>query len=155
MERTVTMEDGDVFYNNHYIRLDEQNRIVHGFSDAFESPTENDILINAEGSYQFRLVAGGEENPQLCDEYFVPLYIYDNGKIARRSSSDVEADRPEPEPPPVDRVSELEFRIAQLEIEAGRTDFAESLISRGMLPSEQIDELDSLLTEQAVRRSSP
>ena len=47
------------FYNTHYIRTDDQARIVAGFSDAFLQPEATDILINGQGGYQFRLFPGG------------------------------------------------------------------------------------------------
>lgn len=66
------------FYNKHYITVDEQNRIVNGFSDAFRQPTETDICINDQGGYQFRLFPGGEENPPLYEfEHMVPLYKWE------------------------------------------------------------------------------
>ena len=67
----------DEQFNRHYIRMDDGNRIVYGFSDAFQQPQEGDICINAQGSYQFRLFPGGEENPPLRDVCGVPLYYWD------------------------------------------------------------------------------
>lgn len=68
------------YYNKHYIRADNENKILYGFSDAFEQPQEGDICINEQGSYQFRLVPGGEENPQLFDEEGNPLYRWNGEK---------------------------------------------------------------------------
>lgn len=93
------MEDMNV-YNKHYITVDEQGRIVDGFSDAFRQPAELDICINEQGGYQFRLFPGGEENPFLFEEHGVPLYKYD-GAVAERSAEEIEADiaaLPEPGP---------------------------------------------------------
>lgn len=82
------------FYNKHYIRIDSASRIITGFSDAFEQPEPADICISAQGGYQFRLFADGEENPLLCDEHGVPLYSYADGKIIQRTKEELEADRP-------------------------------------------------------------
>jgi len=83
------------FYNKHYIRTNDQNYIIDGFSDAFRQPTETDICINEEGGYQFRLIIGGElteENPPLFEGFDIPLYEW-NGEVVRRAESDLEADR--------------------------------------------------------------
>lgn len=93
--------DEMIFYNKHYITVDEQNRIIDGFSDAFRQPSETDICINEHGSYQFRLCDGGEENPTLFGwDYMIPLYKYEGGEIVRRTEEEIEADRPEPRPEP-------------------------------------------------------
>ena len=90
----------DILYNNHYIRTDTNNLIIYGFSDAFHQPEPNDICIDDQGGYQFRLFPGGEENPSLRDEYGVPLYKHADGEITARSQEELEADRPEPMDPP-------------------------------------------------------
>lgn len=90
----------DELYNNHYITLDEQRRIVGGFSDAFRQPADTDICINEQGGYQFRLFPDGAENPALFD-WEIPLYKYEDGKIVKRTAEELEADRaakPAPEP---------------------------------------------------------
>lgn len=91
------------FYNKHYITVDERNRIINGFSDAFRQPSETDICINEKGGYQFRLFPGGEENPALYDmEDRIPLYKWD-GAVVERTAEEIEADRaalPDPTPTP-------------------------------------------------------
>lgn len=90
----------DELYNNHYITLDEQSRIVDGFSDAFRQPADTDICINEQGGYQFRLFPDGAENPTLFDRE-IPLYKYKDGEIVKRTTEELEADRaakPAPEP---------------------------------------------------------
>ncbi|MCL2718099.1 MAG: hypothetical protein FWE14_04890 [Lachnospiraceae bacterium] len=83
-------------FHKHYIRkADEENEvygcfIVFGFSDAFEQPIENDVLISENGSYQFRLFPDGEENPKLFDDNGVPLYRYHRGKVRIRSKKELE-----------------------------------------------------------------
>ena len=95
------MEDMN-FYNKHYITVDEQSRIVDGFSDAFHQPSETDILLTDKGGYQFRLFPGGEENPSLFEwDSMIPLYKWEDGEVVRRTEEEIEADRaeiPVPEP---------------------------------------------------------
>lgn len=112
------MEDMN-FYNKHYITVDALGRITDGFSDAFRMPTDTDICINALGGYQFRLYAGGTENPRLHDSCMIPLYKYEGGEILARSNDEIEADiaaLPEPEP------TEDEKRDAQIFYTAMMTD---------------------------------
>lgn len=77
----------------HYIRLDDAGRIIKGFSDAFAQPQEGDVCINEDGGYQFRLEPGGAENPTLADYDGIPLYKYEGGAVAARSTDEIEADR--------------------------------------------------------------
>ena len=86
------MED---FYNKHYIRIREDGCIIDGFSDAFREPTEDAILLNEQGGYQFRLYPGGEENPSLFDwDGMIPLYKWD-GEVIPRTEEEIEAERAE------------------------------------------------------------
>ena len=108
------------FYNKHYISIDDRNRVIDGFSDAFRKPQKSDICINEQGGYQFRLFPGGEENPQLRDIHGVPLYKWDGEKVVRRSDDEIEADRPEHIPPvPTDkqRIKALELALSKIEPE--------------------------------------
>lgn len=83
------------FYNRHYITVDEENRIIRGFSDAFSQPSDTDICINERGGYQFRLFPGGRENPRLFDRGAVPvaLYRWDGSDPVLRTAEELEADR--------------------------------------------------------------
>lgn len=129
----------DMFYNKHYITLDERNRIVGGFSDAFRQPTDTDICINEQGGYQFRLFPNGEENPCLFDwNGMIPLYKYEGGKVVKRTEEEIEADRaeiPEEEPVPTvdERVSALESENAmlkaQINAQSEQMDFYEDCIA--------------------------
>ena len=58
----------------HYIRVNDEFFIIHGFSTAFEEPLEGDILLCDDGTYQFRLHENGEENPSLCGDDGEYLY---------------------------------------------------------------------------------
>ena len=108
------------FYNKHFITVDEQNRIVRGFSDAFRQPADTDICINEQGGYQFRLFPGGEENPSLHEwQHMIPLYKYENGKVVKRTEEEIEADiaalpQPEEVPSQLDRVEAQAFFTAMM-----------------------------------------
>ena len=77
------------FYNKFFIRLDEKKNIVHGFSNAFERPQADDICINEQGGYQFRLYPAGEENPPIMNEYGIWLYVYKNKKVAKKTVDEI------------------------------------------------------------------
>ena len=104
------------FYNKHYIAVDERNRIVDGFSDAFRQPSEADICINEQGGYQFRLFPGGEENPSLWDMDGIPRYRLDGSTVVLRGEEELEEDRAaRPAPPPTtdERITILEEQLVQ------------------------------------------
>ena len=94
------MEDTFIYYCNHFIRVDEENRIAYGFSDAFEQPQDGDILHNDKGGRHFQLCfADGSfsaENPQLRNEWGVLLYKLAGEFAEPRAPEDIEADMPEP-----------------------------------------------------------
>lgn len=124
-----------MFYNKHYIRINDNNHIIDGFSDAFRQPTETDICINEQGSYQFRLIIGGEfgeltdENPPLFEGMgAIPLYEWNGSEVVRRAESDLEADRLAEQKrmekareeaernSPQNRINELERTICEMDI---------------------------------------
>lgn len=87
----------------HYIRVDAQNRIVDGWSDGPHAnrDTTGAICINEEGSYQFRLMPDGEENPTLRTMEDLPLYSWNGERAVLRTEEDLAADRADlPTPPP-------------------------------------------------------
>lgn len=77
---------------NHYIVVDESNKILSGWSDGMfpDRDTSGAVLLREDGSYQFRLFPGGEENPLLTNEYGVCLYTYADGKVIPVSDEEVE-----------------------------------------------------------------
>ena len=88
------------FYNNHYIRVNSASCIIEGWSDGprnRRTPTEDDILINDKGDYQFRLVIDGEateENPPLFDGMSrIPIYKWNGTEVVRRTQEEIQADR--------------------------------------------------------------
>lgn len=98
------MEELDIFYNRHYITVDENNIILDGWSDGPhpEKDTSKAICINKKGGYQFRLYPDGEENPYLYDFMSnIPLYKYENNQVIQRSQEEIDEDiKKIPEPAP-------------------------------------------------------
>ena len=125
------------FYNKHYITVDNHNRIVNGFSDAFRQPSDTDICINEQGGYQFRLIYAefdpnseimavhkqSEENPNLFEwQHMIPLYRWDAAvkQVVNRTEEEIEADIaalpvPEYKPTAEERIADLEAINAELE----------------------------------------
>ena len=110
---------------NHYIRLDG-NKIIKGFSTAFEQPTKDDILVAEDAQRHFEL--NGQTNPPLQNDEGIPLYKHEKGKVVSRTKTEIEADRkalPEPEPSETEklkaRVEELETKL-QPEVEKLRVE---------------------------------
>lgn len=106
-------------YHKHYIRVDEQNRIVFGFSDAFCKPDDDDICINDQGGYQFRLYPDGEENPSLTDWDGIPRYRWDGEQAVERTEEELEADRAAvPAPAPTEQEmlrADVDFLLMMME----------------------------------------
>lgn len=128
------------FYNRHYITVDEQNRIISGWSDGplRDKDTTDAICINDKGGYQFRLILDGkatEENPPLYDyEYGVPLYKWDGTQVLARSEEEIEADIaaiPVVVPPKSNAELEAENKLlkAQIQAQSDRSDFLEDCIA--------------------------
>lgn len=89
------------FYNKHYINVDAAGRITGGWSDGPHNArevTEEDILLNDQGGYQFRLILDGEpteENPPLYTMDGIPLYKWDGEQVVERTEEEIEEDRAE------------------------------------------------------------
>jgi len=92
------LPDFEQMYNCHYITVDEQDRIIDGWSDGphLERDTTSAICINEQGGYQFRLEPTGEENPPLYTMDGIPLYKWDREQVIRRTEDEIEADRTPP-----------------------------------------------------------
>ena len=90
---------------NHYIRL-QDNKIIKGFSSAFESPIEGDILI-AGNTQERHFILNDTINPALTDMQGVAKYKYEKGKVSARTKADIDADIakiPAPEPSEVEKL---------------------------------------------------
>lgn len=74
----------------HYVRLNEKNEIVKGFSDELEAPEKEDICINEDGGRQFEL--NEEVNPSLA-ELNVYLYIYEKGVVKRKTEKAIQKEQ--------------------------------------------------------------
>lgn len=74
----------------HYIKIDDRNRVLHGYSDAFEQPESNDICIADDAGRHFELF--GEINPQLTTVEGVPLYKWDSDQVVKRLEQEIQAD---------------------------------------------------------------
>lgn len=72
--------------NKHYIRLDINNNIIFGFSDAFITPIVTDICINLNGGRQFEI--NGIINPNILDNNLIPNYKYNNNVIEELTITD-------------------------------------------------------------------
>ena len=123
---------------NHYIRVTD-DKIIKGFSSAFEQPLKNDILIAEDAQRHFEL--NGQTNPPLTDDDGIPLYKHEKGKVISRTKTEIEADRealPEPEPSETEklkaRVEELETKLQpeveklRVELDATRAELKEKNI---------------------------
>lgn len=94
------------FYNRHYITTHPDGAITGAWSDGPhpEKDTTNAICINKQGGYQFRLYAGGEENPPIRTMDGIPLYKWDGSQVIRRTDEEIAADRAAiPAPPPTEQ----------------------------------------------------
>ena len=87
-------------YNHHYIRTRSDGAIIEGWSDgphSYRTTTEDDICINDQGGYQFRLIIGGGEtgeNPPLYDGMsMIPLYRWTGSEVVRRTDGEIETER--------------------------------------------------------------
>ena len=106
-------------FNHHYIRTNADGNITTGFSDAFEQPQENDILINNQGGYQFRLFPDGEENPNLITYDGIALYRWTEGTVEQRTEEEIQTERnriPQPAPCPTqeERIAAVEAAIVEM-----------------------------------------
>lgn len=82
-------------YNKHYITVDGFGNIISAWSDGphYMKDTSNAVCITEEGSYQFRLTLGGEENPAIFTEDGIPMYKWDGTQVIKRTDDEIEADR--------------------------------------------------------------
>jgi len=98
----------------HYIIADESGRILRGFSDDFEQPSESATCINEDGGRHFEL--DGVINPPMTDYNGVPLYKLDSGKVVARTQEELDADKPIAPPVPSieERTSALEAALLEL-----------------------------------------
>ena len=115
----------DEYYNKHYITVDDQNRILCGWSDGPhpDRDTTGAVLLTDKGGYQFRLAPGGEENPALWDMDGIPRYKWDGSAAVLRTEEELDADRAaRPAPPPtteevlLELAADHEARLCEIEL---------------------------------------
>lgn len=74
-----------MYENKYYIRLDNNNFVIKGFSDACEKPKKTDIYIG-QGGRQF--ILNGMINPSLYNNG-IPIYKYINNNIVELTDDDI------------------------------------------------------------------
>lgn len=67
--------------HKHYIRLNNKNHIIKGFSTAFEQPEENDILIVETKERHY--------NPAISRDDGLPKYKYINDTWVENTDTDL------------------------------------------------------------------
>ncbi|MCG8401359.1 MAG: hypothetical protein MJA84_07150 [Firmicutes bacterium] len=102
--------------NIHYIKLDDQNRIVKGFSNAFEQPEITDICINEHGGRHFEL--NGQINPPLFNNQGIPLYKWDGTQVIERTQQEIQSDIDALPPAPKTELEILRETVDQLVIDS-------------------------------------
>lgn len=105
----------------HYIRVDEKNRVIKGFSTDFEDPIDTDICINENGGRHFEIL--GELNPCLINTQYIYLYKYENNNVTKRTEEEIKIDI-ESMPKQIDTQELLAQQFAGLVIENKKKDVA-------------------------------
>lgn len=103
------------FKTKHYIRVDANNRIIKGFSTAFEQPLETDICINEDGGRHFEML--GIVNPPLMNMQGIYLYKYENGEAIERTAEEMQADidtSSKPAPGLEERITAIETAVMEI-----------------------------------------
>lgn len=93
----------------HFVRVDDRNRVIYGYTIAFEQPKVGDVCIVEDGIRQFQL------SYKTMDG--VPLYKVVNGELMERTQEEIDADisaLPTPPPTSEDRIAALETLVLQL-----------------------------------------
>ena len=65
----------------HYIRLDENNFVIKGYSDAFENYKDGDILIYEGDRYRQFFLLDHICNPNIINDERVPQFKYENNIV--------------------------------------------------------------------------
>lgn len=89
----------------HYVRLDESNCIIHGFSNAFEQPQDGDILIVEDGPRHFHEAF----SQPLHIDLGIPLWKLEGEQIVERSPEEVQQDIDALPPAPLTAEQRLEL----------------------------------------------
>lgn len=97
----------------HYIRIDDQSRIIRGFSTDFEQPEESDICINEDAGRHFEI--NGIINPSLSDGNSVCLFKYENNQVVQRIDDEIQIEISNLSPPPPTELELLKTQVTDLE----------------------------------------
>lgn len=76
------MEEGYIEYNKIYASANENGVVVDIFSEAFKTPTENDVCINSTNTDRH-----GAQRYQVYDENGIANYAIVNGALVERDKS--------------------------------------------------------------------
>ena len=76
------MEEGYIEYNKIYARANANGIVVDIFSEAFKTPTENDVCINATNTDRH-----GAQRYQVYDENGIANYAIVNGLLVARDKT--------------------------------------------------------------------
>lgn len=126
-------------FSKHYIRLDNYERVIYGFSDSFEQPLETDICICEKGGRHFEL--NGFSNPSLINMDMTHKYKYISGGVVETTEEERQAEL-DSFPKPTKPLTQEDFALAlaqleeqkekdKLELQLALAQLAESLIITG------------------------
>ena len=76
------MDEGYIEYNKIYAHTDESGKVTDIYSEAFKTPTENDVCINATNTDRH-----GAQRYQVYDEHGVANYAIVNGVLVARDKT--------------------------------------------------------------------
>ena len=97
----------------HYIRIDDESRVIHGFSDAFEQSQSGDICILENAPRHFH-----ESFPEpLQNDEGILLFKWDGDEVVERTEQEIQDDidaLPEPEPTDRERLEALEAALLEV-----------------------------------------
>ncbi len=67
----------------HFIKIDQDNNIIKTFTDAFEEPDQDSILVNEDGDRHFNL-----DLMELKNDIIFYKYKYENGQVIKKTEED-------------------------------------------------------------------
>ena len=76
------MEEGFIEYNKIYAHVDESGKVTDIYSEAFKTPDENDVCINATNTDRH-----GAQRYQVYDEHGIANYAIVNGALVERDKT--------------------------------------------------------------------
>lgn len=77
------MEEGYIEYNKIYAHADESGKVTDIYSEAFKTPTQNDICIDETNTDRH-----GAQRYQVYDEHGIANYAIVNGALVERDKTD-------------------------------------------------------------------